>query len=82
MSAKGDKVKLDKENARDEVTFERIEVTSEEIAIRAYEIHVSGAGGDAVENWLRAEKELTTRPRSEQKLEAGQEAEQDAHAAE
>jgi len=31
----------------------------EEIAARAYEIHLSGAGGDDVENWLRAERELT-----------------------
>lgn len=30
----------------------------EEIAARAYTIHESGEGGDAVENWLRAEREL------------------------
>ena len=30
----------------------------EEIATRAYTIHESGEGGDAVENWLRAEREL------------------------
>ena len=34
-------------------------VTHELIATRAYEIHLSGTGGDAVEHWLRAERELT-----------------------
>jgi hypothetical protein len=34
-------------------------VTHEQIAMRAYEIHLSGTGGDAVEQWLRAERELT-----------------------
>ncbi|MEA2322250.1 MAG: hypothetical protein QOD81_2100 [Solirubrobacteraceae bacterium] len=32
--------------------------TQEEIALRAYEIHQSGTGGDALEHWLRAEREL------------------------
>jgi hypothetical protein len=35
-------------------------VTHEQIALRAYEIHLSGTGGDPVEHWLRAERELTT----------------------
>jgi hypothetical protein len=34
-------------------------VTHELIATRAYEIHLSDTGGDAVEHWLRAERELT-----------------------
>jgi hypothetical protein len=33
-------------------------VTYEQIAMRAYEIHLSGTGGDALEHWLRAEREL------------------------
>jgi hypothetical protein len=32
--------------------------THEQIALRAYAIHLSGTGGDAVEHWLRAEREL------------------------
>jgi hypothetical protein len=36
----------------------RGEVTFEEIALRAYEIHLSGEGGDDVENWIRAEEQL------------------------
>jgi Protein of unknown function (DUF2934) len=31
---------------------------SEEVARRAYEIYESDDGGDPVENWLRAEREL------------------------
>ena len=34
-------------------------VTHEQIATRAYEIHLAGGGGDALEHWLRAERELT-----------------------
>ncbi len=34
------------------------EITSEQIAKRAYEISKSGAGGSDLENWLRAEREL------------------------
>jgi hypothetical protein len=34
------------------------EATHDEIAVRAYEIHESGDGGDELENWLRAEREL------------------------
>ena len=45
------KVVSKKEPAAGEVGFE-------EIAARAYTIHESGEGGDAVENWLRAEREL------------------------
>jgi hypothetical protein len=30
----------------------------DEIAERAYEIHLSGEGGDELENWLQAEREL------------------------
>jgi hypothetical protein len=32
--------------------------TYEDIARRAYELFESGAGGDAVEHWLQAEREL------------------------
>jgi hypothetical protein len=34
------------------------ELPFELVAARAYEIHESGSGGDATENWLRAEHEL------------------------
>lgn len=34
------------------------EVTQEQIAQRAYEIHLSGTGGGELDNWLRAEREL------------------------
>ena len=33
-------------------------VSHEEIALRAYELHLLGAGADPMENWLRAEREL------------------------
>lgn len=33
-------------------------VEVEEIELRAYEIHLSDTGADAVDNWLRAEREL------------------------
>ena len=36
----------------------KAEPTQEQIAVRAYEIHESGEGGDELENWLRAEREL------------------------
>jgi hypothetical protein len=36
------------------------EVSPDEIAMRAYMIHISGEGGDELENWLRAEQELTS----------------------
>ena len=32
--------------------------TYEQIAKRAYEIHLSGSGGSEMDNWLRAEREL------------------------
>lgn len=71
MSAKADKVKVDveHEHARDEVT-------AEEIAVRAYEIHISGTGGDELENWLRAEKELQAERHAEQERESGEQDEQ------
>jgi len=72
MSPKGDKVEVDQENAHEEVVFEAVEVTFDEIAVRAYEIHVSDAGGGEVENWLRAEKELEEERRLEQKLSSEQ----------
>jgi hypothetical protein len=33
-------------------------VTHEQIARRAYELHVAGVDGDAMAHWLRAEREL------------------------
>jgi hypothetical protein len=33
-------------------------ITHEQIALRAYEIHLEGVEGDAVAHWLRAEREL------------------------
>jgi hypothetical protein len=33
-------------------------VTHEQIALRAYELHLQGVGADPMENWLRAEREL------------------------
>jgi hypothetical protein len=33
-------------------------VSHEQIALRAYELHLLGQGADAMENWLRAEREL------------------------
>jgi hypothetical protein len=35
-------------------------VTHEQIALRAYELHLLGAGADPMENWLRAERELVS----------------------
>ena len=35
-------------------------VTHEQIALRAYELHLAGAGADPMDNWLRAERELVT----------------------
>lgn len=34
------------------------QVTPELIARRAYEIYISGNGGNELDNWLRAEREL------------------------
>jgi hypothetical protein len=33
-------------------------VTHEQIAMRAYELHLAGTDGDAMAHWLRAEREL------------------------
>jgi len=33
-------------------------ITHEQIAKRAYEIYLSGTGGSADQNWMRAEREL------------------------
>jgi hypothetical protein len=33
-------------------------VTHADIALRAYELHLSGTEGDATAHWLRAEREL------------------------
>ena len=33
-------------------------ITSDLIAVRAYEIHLSGTGGSESDNWFRAEREL------------------------
>jgi len=33
-------------------------ITHEQIALRAYEIHLAGVEGDALAHWLRAEREL------------------------
>jgi hypothetical protein len=38
----------------------RKEITHEMIAKRAYEIFLSGRGGDELHNWLAAERELKT----------------------
>jgi hypothetical protein len=35
-------------------------VTHEQIALRAYELHIAGVGADPMDNWLRAERELVT----------------------
>ena len=36
----------------------KMELTHDQIARRAYEIHLSGSGGSETDNWLRAEREL------------------------
>ena len=33
-------------------------ITHEQVALRAYEIHLEGTEGDALAHWLRAEREL------------------------
>jgi hypothetical protein len=35
-------------------------ITHEQIALRAYELHLLGAGVDPTDNWLRAERELVS----------------------
>jgi hypothetical protein len=75
MSAKaGTKFVVEQEDAAGAITYE-------EIAVRAYEIHVSGGGGDEVGNWLRAETELIAELASERELDDAAEVEQDAHIA-
>ena len=39
-------------------TAAKAPVTHEQIALRAYELHLLGVGADPMENWLRAEREL------------------------
>ena len=36
----------------------KLEITSEQIAIKAFEIHASGNGGSELDNWFAAEREL------------------------
>ncbi len=36
----------------------KLEITHDQIARRAYEIHLSGSGGSESDNWHRAEREL------------------------
>jgi hypothetical protein len=35
-------------------------IPHEQIALRAYELHLLGAGQDPMDNWLRAERELVS----------------------
>jgi hypothetical protein len=35
-------------------------ITHDQIALRAYELHLLGAGADPMDNWLRAERELVS----------------------
>jgi hypothetical protein len=35
-------------------------ISHEQIALRAYELHLLGAGADPMDNWLRAERELVS----------------------
>jgi Protein of unknown function (DUF2934) len=35
-----------------------VEITSDMIAVRAFEIHASGRGGSELDNWFAAEREL------------------------
>ena len=37
-----------------------VEITSDMIAKRAFEIHASGKGGSELDNWFAAERELRT----------------------
>jgi hypothetical protein len=59
MSAKTNTntVDVEQRDTRDEEIFEQVPV-------RAYEIYDSGAGGDELENWLEAEKQLNAERRS------------------
>lgn len=38
----------------------KVAPTYDQIAARAYELYAAGTGGDALEHWLRAERELAT----------------------
>lgn len=49
--------KADAEGADQPIVAEKV-VSHEAVALRAYELHQSGSGGSASENWLRAEREL------------------------
>ncbi len=40
------------------VTGRKTEITSEQIARRAFEIYTSGKGGSETDNWFQAEREL------------------------
>jgi len=44
--------------ADEELELVTVDVTPDEIAVRAYHIHLSGSGGDELENWVQAEREL------------------------
>jgi len=76
MSAKVAKAKV--AVARDDAHGE---LTSEEIAVRAYELHLSGSGGGALDDWLRAEEELTAALDAGQLHQAEQEPDEEMHAA-
>ena len=44
--------------SRSRAAAARAPITHEQIALRAYEIHLQGTEGDALAHWLRAEREL------------------------
>jgi len=48
---------------RGRLEVERMPVSREEIAARAYELYERGAPGDAVAHWLDAERQLGSDPR-------------------
>jgi hypothetical protein len=50
----------DRTSASRELTTRRRKASHEEIAERAYFIHLEEGRGDALVDWLRAERELTT----------------------
>ena len=49
----------DKPTARRKPAAEPRTPNHDEISERAYFIHLEGGGSDVLENWLRAERELT-----------------------
>jgi hypothetical protein len=57
------------------------ELSPEAIAVRAYELHLSGSGGDALEDWLRAEEQLSAELGTGLVLAAEQEPGEEMHAA-